>query len=129
MKQGGMEIGRAAAIDRGVVAKIVGGAVRLTALDPAPCQPDAEAVGMMVAPVAILTTGCSAELPSPEEERRIQQPAPLEISQQTVNREIGLLATVPRHGSVVGMRVPGLAGHENLHKAYPALDQSPGHQT
>src|SRR4051812_35535160 len=77
-----VQFGHAATIDRGAVAKVVGSAVDLAALDAAACEPDAEAIGMMIATVAVLCPRRSPELAAPDDERRIEQTALGEIGQQ-----------------------------------------------
>ena len=123
-----VQVGDAAPIDGGAVAEVVGGAVNLATLDAAAGQPDAEAVGMVIAAVAVLGARRAAELAAPEDERRVEQAALRQVGQQAGGGQIGLLAAGARLRGVVAVRVPRLAGHEDLHEADAALDQAPGHE-
>ncbi len=115
----------------GVEAELVGRAVDDAALDAAAGQPGAEALRMMVAAVA-LAPGRAAELRAPDDERLVQQAAPLEVLQQPGDRQIDLRRQLAR-GCVLmpRVRVPraaAAAAVEDLHEAHAALDQPPGRQ-
>src|SRR5262249_44820602 len=71
MQHGRVQIGNARAIDTRVITEVVGRAMRLPADDTAAGEPDAEAIRMMIAAVAILSAGRAAEFAAPEDERRI----------------------------------------------------------
>ena len=64
---------------RRLPADLVGLAVAGTALDPAAGHPDEESVGIVVAAVAFFRDRHPAELAAPDDERRVEQPALLEI--------------------------------------------------
>src|SRR5439155_18794826 len=98
VQHGRMQIGDAATVHRRAVAEVVGGAVDLAALDTAPREPDAEAVGMVIAAVRSLGAGRAAEFAAPEDERGVQQAALRQIGEQAGDWEIGLRAALPRLG-------------------------------
>src|SRR5439155_21571832 len=98
----------AAPVHRSPVAEVVGGAVGLPAADAAARQPDAEAVGVVVAAVLALGARRAAELAAPEYQRAVQQAAPLQVGPQPGDRPVGLQAAVARAGGVVVVRVPRL---------------------
>ena len=77
-----MHVGHVVPILDGVEAEFVGRAVDDAAFDAAAGHPDAEAVRMMVAAVAVLRAGRAAELGGPDDQRLVQQAALLEILQQ-----------------------------------------------
>src|SRR5713226_4973272 len=83
---------------------------------------------MMITAVATLRARRPAELAAPEDERRIEQAALGEVGEQAGDGEVGLIATTSRQSNVVGVRVPRLAGHEQLDVAYAAFDEPAGHQ-
>src|SRR5262249_49071268 len=57
-------------------------------LDPASCQPHREAVGVVVAagPDRVLGGRLPAELTAPDDQRRAEQPAPLQVLQEAGDR-------------------------------------------
>ena len=84
-----VQVGDAACGRRGAVAEVVGRAVGLAALDAAAGQPDAEAVGVVVAAVAALRAGRAAELAAPEDQRLVEQPrAPGRSSRPATGRSV-----------------------------------------
>src|SRR5439155_20001188 len=97
---GCMQVGGAASVQRRPVAEVVRGTVYLPALDPAARQPDAEAVGVMIAPVLALGARRPAEFAAPEDERRFQQAALPQIRQQARHGQVSLLAAIARAGGV-----------------------------
>src|ERR1043166_5500339 len=97
----------------------------LAALDAAAGEPDAEAVRMMIAAVAILGAGRAAKFAAPEDERRVEQAALGEVGQQARDRQVGLIATTLRASGVVAVRIPRLARHEELHETNAAFDETP----
>ena len=102
----GMQVGDMAAVGDGVVAEVVGGAVGLAALDAAAGEPDAEAIGVVVAAVLALGARGPAELATPDDERLVEQPALLQIGEQAGDRQVGLLAASAGAGGVVARACP-----------------------
>ena len=137
MQNRGVQIGRLSAVRDSPISKIVGCSIRLTSANAAAGKPDAEAIGMMIAAfdagclvaVALLGAGRSTELTAPLNQCRIQQAALFEVRQQAADRQVSLFTATPNARDVVRMRVPRLAGHEDLDKPDPAFDQTPSHQT
>src|SRR5262249_60262423 len=91
-------------------------------------QPNGEAVGVVIASGALRVLGgrLSAELPAPDDERRVQESAPLEVLNQSSNRPVrvpGVLGGVlddVRVGVPVGVVVLPSGGH--LDEPDAALD-------
>ena len=79
VQERGVDVGHVMTIFDGVEADLVGRAMDDAALDPAAGHPDREAERMMVAAVAALRAGRSAELGRPDDDRLVEQPALLQI--------------------------------------------------
>src|SRR5262245_51946057 len=92
----------------GVVAQLVGRADADAALDAAAGEPHGEAVAVVVAAGAlgILRSRLAAELAAPDYDRRIEQPAALQILQEPRDGPVGLtgVQSVVLHD--VGVSVP-----------------------
>ena len=76
--------------------ELVGGSHALARLDPAPRHPHGEAVAVVVAAGAggILGGRLAAELPSPDDERGIEQPPVFEVLQQPRDGPVGVARVV-----------------------------------
>src|SRR5579883_1473872 len=85
VQDGGVDVGDVVAILDGVEADLVGRALHDTSLDPAAGQPGAETLRVVVAAIR-LGAGRPAELGAPDDDRLIEQPAPLEVPQQAGDR-------------------------------------------
>ena len=90
----------------GVEAEFVGAAVDGAAFDAAAGHPDAEAVRMMIAPVAALRAWRATELGGEENERVVEHASLLEVFEKARDRLVHLLC---EHGVTLlqtGMRIP-----------------------
>ena len=109
-----------------VVAELVGGPVDASRLDPAAGHPHGVSVGVVVAAV-VLGEGRASELSSPHHQRILQQPAGLEVGQQSRDGLVhlaGVLGVQPRQ---VAMLVP-LVAVPTAHHPHTFLHQSAGQQ-
>ena len=98
------------AILDGVETNVVGGAVTDPALDAATGHPDREAVRIVIAAVAALAHRGAPEFAAPDDQRRIEQAATLQILEQSRDRFIGLLAMFRVVAFDIAVRVPILVG-------------------
>src|SRR5262245_38360461 len=74
----------------GVVAVVVGGAVNDARLDAAAGQELREAARIVIAAGAVaFGVGSAAELAAPPDQRVLEQPAPLQVGEQSRDRLIG----------------------------------------
>ena len=69
-----------------------------------------------------------ADLAAPVDERRVEQPALLQVLDQRRGRLVGALADRRQRRADVVVRVPRLAAEEELHEPHAALDQPAGDQ-
>ena len=84
-----MEVVDVDAVDLGAEADRVGRAVDGAPLDAAAGQPHGEAVRVVVAALALLRHRHPAELAAPDDQRLVEQPAPLQVGQQAGDRLVG----------------------------------------
>ena len=112
----------------GGVAEVVGRAVDVAALEAAAGQPEGEAVAVVVAAVGPLRDRQPAELARPEDDRRVEQPALLQVADQGRAGLVGPGAERLEGLGVLAVRVPGLAAQEELDEPDAALDQAAGDQ-
>ena len=100
MQDGGVEVIDGGNVFRGPVAKLVGRAVRESRFDAATSHPHREAVVVVVATIDLACVGArggefdgrsAAEFTAPDDERRIEHAAPLEVSEERGNRLVGLV--------------------------------------
>ena len=125
----GVQIMHMDRIPNDVVAELVGLAVDMTTSDAATSHPEAEAAGVMVAPVGVfanptLTVGGATKLAAPDDERVFEQSALLEILDEPRRSLVGLLALVRDAARKAAVVVPALV--EELHEAHAFLDKSAG---
>src|SRR5262249_4777893 len=83
------------------------------------------------AAVGPLGTRCAAELGGPDDDRLLEQPAPLQVGQEPGDRAVHLGAERRMIRAQAGMRVPGAGGAvaaEALDAPPPALRQPSGRQ-
>ena len=96
-------------IGNGIEAELIGLAVDVARLDASPCQPDAEAPVVVVATViSPLHHRCPAELPTPDDERLLEQPALFQIADERRARLVCVERILFDPGGQVSMLVPGL---------------------
>src|SRR5437868_13614483 len=79
VEDSGPEVVDGADLVYGVVAEVVGGAVDRAAFDAAACQPDTEAVGVVVAAVGALGERGATELPGPDDQRFVEEASGAEV--------------------------------------------------
>src|SRR4051812_15272762 len=114
------------AVDGGV-ADFVGGADDLAAFDAAAGEPDRVAAGGMIAAffvAAAFGAGSAAEFAGPEDQRRVEQAALLEIHQKCRDGSIRLAGEGRVIAEKIGVSVP--EGEAQLHEAHAALDEAAG---
>src|SRR5262245_18729080 len=80
-----MNVGDIVPMLDGMEADLIDRPVDGAASDTDAGQPDAETVGMMIAPIAVLGAGRPAKLRRPDHQCLLQQAALLEVFQQTGN--------------------------------------------
>src|SRR5690348_15000589 len=118
-------------LDRGI-AELIGGTVYLPALDAAAGQPTTETARAVVAAFTVLSGRRPAEFARPDDQRFLEQAAPLQVGQQPRDGLIRFAAMQRVVLDHVAVGVPGFfavsAAGVNLYEAHAALDQSPGHQ-
>ena len=107
-----------------VVAEVVGLAVGQTAFDAAACYPEAEAAGMMIAAVVVVSQHAlgvdgAAEFSAPDHQRAVEQTPLLEIADQRGGRPIDLARDLLQGLSEVRVVIP--VGVIELYKAHTAL--------
>lgn len=128
MQQGGVQVVDVDGIFSNIETEFVARAIGKAALNTAPSHPERKSVGMMVsAIVAPLHHRGSAELPAPDDDRVIEQPALFEIADEGGAWFVGFLTILLEATDKVAMLVPGFV--EQLNEADAAFDQSPGEQT
>src|SRR5207248_9155534 len=96
------------------------------ALNPATTQPDAETGVVMVATVASLAHGRSAEFAGPDDERVVEHPALLEVRDQRHAGQVNFLGFVRDAVLDAAVVVPVLV--IKLDEAHAALGQTAGQQ-
>src|SRR2546423_1411688 len=101
----------------GVITQLIRRPVRLPALDAAACQPETEALLVMIASLAALADRSPAELAAPDDQHTLQQSTTLQVLEQRCDRLVGLRTAVLRSLGVLRVRVPDLSLDEDLHKA------------
>src|SRR5207247_8997123 len=122
-QHGGVDVGDVVAVLHGVEADLVSGPVHDAAFDAAAGQPGAEALGMMVAAVA-LRARRATELRAPDHDCLIQHAALLEVLEQTGDGLIHLSGETAVVLLDAGVRVPSAAATatvKNLNEAHAAL--------
>src|SRR6266550_3567765 len=101
-------VGMDGAVDGGV-ADVVGGADDLAALGAAAGEPDGIAAGGMIAAfflASAFSAWGSAEFAGPEDQRRVEQAALLEIHQQGGDGSIGLAGESRVIAEKIGVGIP-----------------------
>ena len=113
-------------------AEFVGGAVSESALDAAPGHPDAEAVGVMIATIAVLGARRASKLGGPNNDRLVQEAPLLEVLQQRTNRLIDFFAHTGMAFFETLVRVPAARATAtaviNLNESNTILDKPAGGQ-
>src|SRR4051794_19219522 len=98
------------------------------AFDAAAGQPAGEAVNVVVPAIAALGAGGAAELGAEDDNRLLEQAAPLEIHEQGADRLVDGAGVVRVVAAQVAMSIPGAgpaAAMLDLHEADAALDHAP----
>ena len=113
------------AVDGGV-ADFIRAAVAQAALHAAAGHPHREALGVVVAAVAVLRVRRAAELAAPEDERVVEHPALLEVGKQCRDRLVDLAALLRELLAQVAVRVPAAVAH--LDEAHALLGEAPRQQ-
>ena len=122
-----MNVAEVIGILDGAQADGVGGADDLAALDAAAGQPHRKAEVVVIAALAALRLRRAAELAAPQNQRRIEQAAPLQVRQQAGDRLID--SAPPSCGDCSSMsrvRVPLLRAAAGDHDAGNARPSRPG---
>src|SRR3569623_275420 len=109
MEQRGVQVVNADDLIYRAIAERVGLTVGVAGPEPAAGQPERKGVTVVIATVAALRAGQSAELARPEHNRRIEQSTLLEIFHQRCARLIGAAAQSLEAFGVFAVRVPRLA--------------------
>src|SRR5262249_24183197 len=130
MKNGRLEIVNVDTVFDGVIAEVIRCSVSNAGLDAAAGHPNGEGVLVMVPAkpfrsVALFVHRRSAEFPSPNNKSAVQQTATLQISNQSGNRLIRLLAAAHKAiAQVVAHRLPMAVPIPmiELHETDSALD-------
>jgi hypothetical protein len=115
-------------------AEVVGAAVGDAGLDAAAGEPHRVGVLVVVAPglgaraVAgdALPQRRAAELPAPDDQRVVEQPALLEVRHQRGHALVDVAALVGQAPAQIGVVIP--VGVVQLHQPHAALDEPPGQQ-
>src|SRR5688572_17062149 len=116
-------------LDR-LVAEFVGRAVDIARLYAAAGEPDAEAVGVMVAAniLFVLNYGQTPHFAPPVDERGIQEAPPAKILHQRGRRTITLPAAQRQRFLDAAVVIPVLVTTGNLHEPHTPLDQPASNQ-
>src|SRR5262249_50307084 len=113
------------AILGGLEAEIVSRAVGQAAAHAAAGHPHGVSVRIVIAAVACFRDRGSAKFSAPDDQRLVEQPAPLQIANQSRRGAIHVRTAVAELFIDVLVIVPGLAGTvKYLHIAYAFLDQA-----
>src|SRR5439155_25954262 len=85
----------------------------------------------MIAAIVLMTEATlgvnrAAELTAPDDQRRIVEPAALQIQNQAVARRVYVTALIGQPPGDVGMGIPVVV--VNLHETDAALNHAPGHE-
>src|SRR5262245_57478011 len=137
MQERGVEVVDRHCVFRDLVAKLVRFTVREAGLEPGPCEEDGERVLVMIAArlANSLRERRSAKLGAPDEQGVLEQPATLQVSEQSGDRLVendGLLAVIV-HDVLVGVPVDSRRAEgapvPELHETNTLLEQSPGQET
>src|SRR4051794_9845375 len=133
MQQRGVKVMYADPALNGSESCVVGSSMNVAALQPAACHPDAESHWAMVAPSRSCTLPHlgdrhASELAAPYHQRAVQQPALLQILEQSSCRFICLPTAVTQTLFQIGVSIPYLKLDKYLNKANAALHQTPRHQ-
>src|SRR5688500_9963179 len=134
VQQRGVEVVDVDAALDDVVAEVIGGAVDEPRLDAAASHPDGEAARMVVTAVVgrgelALRVARTPELPAPDDERVVEQTAPLEIAHERGAGLIRLAALAPDVPWQVVVLIPALMIKlDELHAALrqPAREETVG---
>lgn len=130
---GGPEIVDAEAVFDGVVAEIVSGAVAEAGLEAAAGDPEAEAVGIVVATIAALSEWRAAKLAAEDDDGAFEKTACFEVTEQRGDGLIHLRGHFSVAFLEVAVLVPWIAGLGALNRppqagqldeAHSALDQA-----
>ncbi len=100
-------------------------------LMPPPASQMREAEGIVIAAVGPLGHRRAAELAAPDDQRRLEQAAGLQVLEQAGDRLVDGAGVVLVAGLQVGVLVPAVGadvGTEQLDEAHAPLDQPPGEQ-
>ena len=95
-------------------------------------QPRRKSVRAVIAPGDLafpLRDRQPPKLAAPNDQRRIEQPALLQVLQQRRHRLVRFAASVVETLLHVVVRIPNLRFDVELHEPHAAFDQAPGHQT
>ena len=132
VQQGGLKIMDVDGVLGGVHSKGVTGTIGDARLHAAAGHPSREGIGMMIAAPLLavfhvaLQKGRAAKFTAPNDERVIEQPALLEITQQSGARLVGVFALGVQFSGHAAVLVPPCVHH--LHKARAAFNKPASHQ-
>src|SRR5437660_6459120 len=129
-----MVIIRTHRIDRGLVPKFVSLTVNQAALEPAACDPGAEALAVVIAPglfdgSVVLSHRQTADFAAPMDNCSVEQAARFEIFHQSSRGLIGFAAAVGEVALNTLVVIPDLAVDEELHKPHATFDEPSCDQT
>src|ERR1043166_8281531 len=132
VKEGSLEIMNMDGILGHIVAQIVGGSVDSAGLHPCAGHPDGKAARVVIASVVrggelALRVICPPEFTAPDDQRLVEQPALLEVGDQSVAGLVDIFALTPDAIGQTAMMVP--TGMIELNEADVALAQTPSEQT
>lgn len=101
--------------------KLVGGSVHHPRPDPASCQPDAEALSIVIPPILlgrsmILCHRQATDFATPVDDGLLQQASLVQVFHQSGGWTIGFSADRRQGGAQGAVVVPGLTCMEQLHK-------------
>src|SRR5262245_30700470 len=96
---------------RRLVAERIRGAVMQAAFDARSCQPNGEAVGVVIASLVPLRIGRAPEFTAPDDKRRFQQSARLQIRKKGRGGLVRMETAGAMVGFEIGMTVPGDVVH------------------
>src|SRR5579871_3939648 len=130
VEDGSVDVMNVMGLVDGVESKLVGGPDGLSSFYAAPGHPHGEPVRIVIPTQAFFVERRSSELTTPHDQCFLEQPASLQIGEQSRNRTVGSRTHLRVVLFDVHVRVPVAAGAAvELNETYAALDQPPGHQT